>query len=77
MSGIIDPLERGLRPLYRPFTRFGLPIGGRSTAIKLRSGDVWVIGSTPLAQETRDTIDALGPVKYVSFYGPCSAGQLD
>lgn len=48
----------------RPFARFGFfPIGGRSTAIKLRSGDVWVLASTPLTPETKETIDAMGPVK--------------
>ncbi|KAI0264761.1 hypothetical protein BC834DRAFT_826091, partial [Gloeopeniophorella convolvens] len=50
----------------RPFTRFGLfRIGGRSTAIKLKSGDVWVLASTPLTDDTKAAIDRLGPVKYV------------
>jgi len=46
--------------------RYGfIPIGGRSTAIKLRSGDVWVLASTPLTESTRQTLDKLGPVKYI------------
>ena len=50
----------------RPFSRFGvIPFGGRSTAIKLRDGGVWVMASTPLEAETKAKINELGPVKYV------------
>ncbi|KAK0472785.1 hypothetical protein IW261DRAFT_1660972 [Armillaria novae-zelandiae] len=50
----------------KPFTRARfLPFGGRSTAIKLTSGDVWVLASTPLTQDTKETIDKLGPVKWI------------
>ncbi|ESK96306.1 hypothetical protein Moror_7092 [Moniliophthora roreri MCA 2997] len=50
----------------RPFSRFGLfPVGGRSTAIKLSNGDLWVLASTPLDSETKDKLDQLGPVKYI------------
>ena len=38
-------------------------MGGRSTAIKLRKGGVWVLASTPLNEETRMKIDELGEVK--------------
>ena len=49
-----------------PFARFGiLPVGGRSTAIKLSSGDVWVLASTPLNDVTKAKLDELGPVKYI------------
>jgi hypothetical protein len=49
----------------RPFARFyGLfPMGGRSTAIKLSDGRVWVIASTPLSEETKAAVDKLGPVR--------------
>lgn len=40
-------------------------MGGRSTAIKLSSGDVWVIASTPLSDETKAAVDKLGTVKYI------------
>ena len=40
-------------------------MGGRSTAIKLSSGDVWVIASTPLSDETKTTLEELGTVKYI------------
>lgn len=55
------------RRLDRPFARLGIfPMGGRSTAIKLRQGGVWVLASTPLTQDTRNKIDELGEVKWAS-----------
>jgi len=50
----------------KPFARFGiLPFGGRSTAIKLSTGDVWVLASSPLTPDTKTAIDKLGPVKWI------------
>ncbi|KAF7323746.1 hypothetical protein MKEN_00595600 [Mycena kentingensis (nom. inval.)] len=50
----------------QPFYVFSyLPIGGRSTAIKLANGDVWVLASTPLSPETKDALDKLGRVAYL------------
>ncbi|PAV19028.1 hypothetical protein PNOK_0587200 [Pyrrhoderma noxium] len=50
---------RGVMPI-------GIPVGGRSTAIKLANGDLWVVVSTPLDTETRAKIDELGgQVKYI------------
>jgi hypothetical protein len=46
-----------------PFTRYGMPLGGRSTAIQLRAGGVWILASTPLDAETKTTLNKLGPVK--------------
>jgi len=40
-------------------------MGGRSTAIKLSSGDVWVVASTPYSNETKEAVEKLGPVKYI------------
>ena len=40
-------------------------MGGRSTAIKLSSGDVWVIASTPFNNETKVAVEKLGTVKYI------------
>jgi len=62
----VRKVTEGIWTFSKPFARFGFfPIGGRSTAIKLRSGDVWVLASTPLTPETKETIDAMGPVKYI------------
>ncbi|KAJ7054378.1 hypothetical protein C8F01DRAFT_488437 [Mycena amicta] len=50
----------------KPFARFHiLPFGGRSTAVKLSTGDVWVLASTPLTEDTKAAIDRLGPVKWI------------
>ncbi|KAF7790006.1 hypothetical protein EIP86_000954 [Pleurotus ostreatoroseus] len=37
-------------------------MGGRSTVIKLSTGGVWAVASTPLSPETKERVDALGPV---------------
>ncbi|KAF5352166.1 hypothetical protein D9758_009194 [Tetrapyrgos nigripes] len=51
---------------FGPFARYGfIPFGGRSTAIKLSTGDVWVLASTPLTVDTKETLDKMGPVKYI------------
>ncbi|TCD67124.1 hypothetical protein EIP91_000464 [Steccherinum ochraceum] len=49
-----------------PFKRFDtIPFGGRSTAIKMKSGDVWVLASTPLNDVTKSKLAELGPVKWI------------
>lgn len=56
----------GVWTFSKEFTRFGfIPFGGRSTAVRLSSGGVWVLASTPLTAETKSAIDALGPVHFV------------
>lgn len=39
------------------------PVGGRSTAIKLEAGGVWILASTPLTNETKEKLADLGDVK--------------
>ncbi|KAI5996487.1 hypothetical protein F5J12DRAFT_922376 [Pisolithus orientalis] len=59
-------VAKGVWIFSRPFARYGvLPMGGRSTAIKLSDGGVWVLASTPLSEETKRKIDELGQVKYI------------
>ncbi|KAG8717956.1 hypothetical protein FRC09_013382 [Ceratobasidium sp. 395] len=49
-----------------PFARFNIfPVGGRSTAIKLQSGDVWLLASTPANDATKAKLGEIGPVKYI------------
>jgi len=55
----------GIWIFSKPFSKLGLPFGGRSTAIKLENGDVWVVPSTPLSTETKATLAELGPVRYL------------
>ncbi|GAA5877847.1 hypothetical protein JCM16303_000258 [Sporobolomyces ruberrimus] len=53
-----------------PFKRMGVvPFGGRSTAIKLQSGNVWLAASHPLCPETLKTIHEMGgPVKHLVMF---------
>ncbi|KAG2066211.1 hypothetical protein BDR04DRAFT_104146 [Suillus decipiens] len=63
---VVREVTRDVWTFSRPFARLGIfPMGGRSTAIKLRQGGVWVLASTPLTQDTRNKIDELGEVKYI------------
>ena len=68
-GGAVPPVIRNITPnittFSTPFSRFGIiPIGGRSTAIKL-SGDkgVWVLASTPLDETTKARLKEMGEVK--------------
>jgi len=63
---IIREVVKDVWIFSRPFKRFGIiPLGGRSTAIKLRDGGVWVLASTPLDAETKSKLDEVGQVKYI------------
>ncbi|KAI0790554.1 hypothetical protein C8Q75DRAFT_806455 [Abortiporus biennis] len=48
-----------------PFDLKGVPIGARSTAIKLTDGSLWVLASTPLTQDTKSKLAELGDVRYI------------
>ncbi|KAF7318231.1 hypothetical protein HMN09_00331600 [Mycena chlorophos] len=66
MDTVLREVASGVWTFSRPFARFGIiPIGGRSTAVKLSNGGVWVLASTPLNPETKAQIDELGPVQYI------------
>ncbi|CAA7269313.1 unnamed protein product [Cyclocybe aegerita] len=63
---VIREVTPGIWTFSKPFARFGFwPIGGRSTAVQLRDGGVWLLASTPLTAETKAKLDELGPVKYI------------
>jgi len=63
---VIREVTKDVWIFSKPFHRYGIiPFGGRSTAIKLSDGNVWVLASTPLSPETKETLDELGPVKYI------------
>ncbi|KZV76833.1 hypothetical protein PENSPDRAFT_679849 [Peniophora sp. CONT] len=63
---VIREVTDGVWTFSRPFTRLNFwHIGGRSTAIKLSSGGVWILASTTLDEPTRKVIDKLGPVQYI------------
>jgi len=63
---IIREVTPGIVTFSKPFTRLGiLPFGGRSTAVKLADGGVWLIASTPLTEATKKRLAELGEVKYI------------
>ncbi|KAJ3780921.1 hypothetical protein GGU10DRAFT_126799 [Lentinula aff. detonsa] len=65
---VIREVTSGVWTFSRPFGRgpLGLlPWGGRSTAVKLHNGDVFVLASTPLTEDTKSAIDALGTLKWI------------
>ncbi|KAH9941106.1 uncharacterized protein BXZ73DRAFT_75081 [Epithele typhae] len=62
----IREVAEGVWTFSCPFARFNIfPVGGRSTAIKLQDGGVWVLASTPLTEDTKAKLNELGPVKYI------------
>ncbi|KAF9028771.1 hypothetical protein BDZ89DRAFT_1133398 [Hymenopellis radicata] len=66
METVIREVAKDVWIFSKPFARGGLiPIGGRSTAVKLSNGGVWVLASTPLSTETKSTLDKMGPVEYI------------
>ncbi|TCD65752.1 hypothetical protein EIP91_002236 [Steccherinum ochraceum] len=64
---VIRQVTPEITTFSKPFNKlFGLlPMGGRSTAVKLSDGTVWVVASTPLSPETKEAIDAMGLVEYI------------
>ncbi|KAL7419151.1 hypothetical protein Q5752_005987 [Cryptotrichosporon argae] len=64
---VIREVVPGVVTFSVPFTRGGLvPIGGRSTALRLASGDVFVYASHPVTPATRAALNDLGgEVKYL------------
>ncbi|PWN51553.1 hypothetical protein IE53DRAFT_367963 [Violaceomyces palustris] len=63
---VIRALTPELTIFSKPFSRFGIiPIGGRSTAVRLRDGKVWVLASTPLNIQTKQKLDEMGEVAYL------------
>ena len=63
---VIRALDQHITTFSMPFKRGPLNIGGRSTAIKLADGRVFLCASTPLDAETRAKLDELSGGKGVS-----------
>ncbi|TBU55408.1 hypothetical protein BD310DRAFT_933782 [Dichomitus squalens] len=65
-SCVIREVAKDVWTFSCPFQLFNLfPVGGRTTAVRLRSGDVWVLASTPLCESTKTKLRELGPVKWI------------
>ncbi|THH05012.1 hypothetical protein EW145_g5114 [Phellinidium pouzarii] len=64
---VIREVTTNVWTFSRPFSRFGfIPIGGRSTVVKLANGGLWVLASTPLDEQTKLKLEELGGrVKYI------------
>ncbi|RPD56905.1 hypothetical protein L226DRAFT_562191 [Lentinus tigrinus ALCF2SS1-7] len=61
---VIREVAHNVWTFSRPFMLGMVPMGGRSTAIKLESGGVWILASTELNDETKQKLDDLD-VKYI------------
>jgi len=63
---VIREVKRGIWTFSRPFLRAPfIPIGGRSTAIKMNDGSVFLFASTKADEETLTKIKEIGTVKYI------------
>ncbi|KAI0075948.1 hypothetical protein K474DRAFT_1623717 [Panus rudis PR-1116 ss-1] len=63
---VIREVVKDVWTFSRPFNLFGrLPVGGRSTAIRLKDGKVWVLASTPLTEDTKKKLAELGEVRWI------------
>ncbi|THH23047.1 hypothetical protein EUX98_g8127 [Antrodiella citrinella] len=64
---VVREVAKNVWTFSRPLNLFNrLPVGGRSTAIKLSSGGIWLLASTPLNDETKAKLEELGnDVRYI------------
>jgi len=64
---VIRRITENITTLSAPFWRFGqLKIGGRGTLVRLPTGSVAVFSPTALTPEVKETVSALGEVKYIA-----------
>jgi len=64
---VIRKISPAITTLSLPFFRFGrLRIGSRGTLVRLQSGGVAVFSPVALTPEVKETVAALGEVKYIA-----------
>jgi len=64
---VIRKLTENITTLSAPFFRFGhIKVGGRGTLVKLPSGGVAVFSPVALTPEVKETVSALGELKYIA-----------
>jgi hypothetical protein len=64
---VIRQLTKNITTLSVPFSRFGhIHVGGRGTLVKLQSGGVAVFSPVALTPEVKETVSALGELKYIA-----------
>ena len=59
---VIRKLNSAITIFSIPFSRMGLPIGNRSTGIKLKNNDVFVLVSSPPDEPTKEALNEMGRV---------------
>lgn len=62
---VIREVVNGVTTFSLPFGRGPIPFGGRSTAVKLSDGSVFMVASHPLDQVTVDKLASIGPIKMI------------
>ncbi|GAA5986870.1 hypothetical protein JCM10908_000933 [Rhodotorula pacifica] len=63
---VIRKLNNAITIFSVPFARMGVvPFGGRTTAVKLQDGSVWLAASHPLTPSTLQALAELGPIKHI------------
>ena len=66
MTSNLRELELGnLWVAEEPHKLFGVPVGARSTIVRLADGGLWVHSPVALTSQLREAVDALGPVRCI------------
>jgi len=64
---VIRKVTENITTLSAPFARFGhIKVGGRGTLVRLQNGTVAVFSPTALTPEVKETVSALGELKYIA-----------
>jgi hypothetical protein len=64
---VIRQITKNITTLSTPFSRFGhIHVGGRGTLVKLQSGGVAVFSPVALTPEVKETVSAMGELKYIA-----------
>ncbi|KAF2431786.1 hypothetical protein EJ08DRAFT_631890 [Tothia fuscella] len=64
---VIRKISENITTLSTPFLRFGhIKIGGRGTLVRMQNGAVAVFSPTALTPEAKETVHAMGEVKYIA-----------
>nr|AYM52343.1 hypothetical protein [Hyalangium minutum] len=62
---MLRPLAEALYVREVPFRIGGMELGGRMTVIRLPEGGLWIHSPVRMDAETREAVEALGPVRYL------------
>ena len=62
---MLRPVAEALYVREVPFRMGGMELGGRMTVVRLPGGGLWIHSPVRLEAETREAVEALGPVRYL------------